>query len=184
MEVVYYIFFLFIKTLAKSIYHISSIYFKLGCRVGEVSEQPQDSQEEKRQKALEMISYIESQIAQGKRVGAKFSEVEGLLAGAKMMIDGGSYDDASEMINQASQMAGQALLDYVVLTKTVKKADKEINDAEFAGKNVDESKRLLKLARYHMAEGSYSIGVTYAKRCIEALTQKKNVEIAWGSGLN
>ena len=152
--------------------------------MGEVSEPLQDSQEEKRQKALEMISYIESQIEQGKRIGAKFPEVEGLLAGAKMMIDGGSYDDASEMINQASQMAGQARLDYDVLTNTIKKAEKEIHDAELAGKNVEEPKRLLKLARYHMVEGSYSMGVSYAKRSVETLTKKKNVEIAWGSGLN
>lgn len=152
--------------------------------MGDVSEPLQDSQEEKRQKALEMIGYIESQIEQGKRIGAKFSEVEGLLEGAKMMISGGSYDDASEMINQASQMAGQARLDYDVLTNTIKKAEKEIHDAELAGKNVDEAKRLLKLARYHMAEGSYSMGVSYAKRSIETFTVKKDVQIAWGTGLS
>lgn len=183
MLFIYYIFLLFLQTPAKSIYATNSIYFNLGIHVGDVSEPMQDSQEEKRQKALEMIGYIESQIEQGKRIGAKFSEVEGLLEGAKMMLDSGSYEDASEMINQASQMAGQARLDYDVLTNTIKKSEKEIHDAEQAGKNVEEPKRLLKLARYHKTEGSYSMGVSYAKRSIETLTKKKTVEIAWGSGL-
>jgi hypothetical protein len=155
-----------------------------GAIVGDAEESGEEKLEERRKKTMEMIEYIEGQIEQGKRAGAKFAEVENLLAGARMMADSGNFEDAELLINQCSEMAGQVLVDFELLNTTLRRAEKEINEAELSGKNVEEAKRFLKLAKYHMAEGSYKMGVSYAKRGIESVSEKKKAEIAWGSALD
>lgn len=140
---------------------------------------PQD--ENSRQRLREMIGYLVGQLEQGKRLGADFTEVESLLLGATMMIDTGSYEDAAELINQCSQMAGQRLQGYEVLTQTIKKVEIEIRKAENGGKDTTEAKRLLDLARHHKGEGNYTMGASHAKRALETFEEKKDVEISWGS---
>ena len=130
-----------------------------------------------------MMEYIQIQIERGKRMGADFSEIENVLVGAKMMIDSGNYEDAMELINQASQEAGQRIMDFEKLNNTIKKAETEVASAENGGKDTEESKKLLKLAKYHLQEGNYKIGIGKAKAALDALTAKQDTEIAWGSGL-
>ena len=142
-------------------------------------EQGEDIQDQ----AIAMMDYIKSQVERGKRSGADFSEIESLLMAAKMMIVSGSYEDAMELINQASQDAGQRILDYEMLVKTIRKAEDEISTAENAGKNTEDAKKNLKMARYYQNDGNYTMGISKAKAAVDALTAKKEVEIAWGSGL-
>ncbi len=154
--------------------------------VEDIDVQDEDSpsqNENSRQRLREMIAYLVSQMDQGKRLGADFSEVESLLLGATMMIDTGSYEDATELINQCSQMAGQRLLDYEQLTQTIRKAEIEIRKAENGGKDITEAKQLLDLARHHKGEGNYKMGVSHAKKALGIFDGKKEVEISWGSGL-
>lgn len=146
-------------------------------------ETEEDHEEDARQRALAMIEYIESQVERGKRIGAEFTEVENLLLGARMMIGSGNYEDATELINQCSKEAGQRILDYELLTNTVKKAEIEIKTAEDNGKDTTEAKNLLKLARHYQDDGDYTMAVSNAKKSIEVLTAKKETEISWGSGL-
>jgi len=134
-------------------------------------------------RAFAMMDYIKSQIERGKRAGADFSEIDSLLMAAKMMMVSGSYEDAMELINQASQDAGQRLLDYDMLKKTVKKAEVAIDNAENDGKDTEEAKRLLKLAMYHLKDGNYAIGLGKARAALDALIEKKETDIAWGTGL-
>jgi hypothetical protein len=134
-------------------------------------------------RAYAMIDYIRSQIERGKRSGADFREIENLLMGAQMMVASGSYEDGMELINQCSQEAGQRLLDYDMLVKTIKRAEAAIENAEVGVKDTEEAKKHLKLARYHLQEGNYTIGIGKARAAIDSLVAKKEAEIAWGSGL-
>lgn len=143
----------------------------------------EEHEEDARQRALAMIEYIETQVERGKRIGTDFTEVENLLLGARMMIGSGNYGDAIELINQCSKEAGQRILDHEVLTNTIRKAEMEIKTAEENGKDTTEAKNLLKLARHYQEDGDYRLGLSNAKKSIEALTAKKEVEISWGSGL-
>jgi proteasome assembly chaperone (PAC2) family protein len=136
-----------------------------------------------KQRAKQMIEYIVDQIERGKRLGADFIEVEGMLLGATMMVDSGNYQDAFELINECSQSAGQRIIEYENLTRTVKKAEIEITKARDNGQDVGEAARLLGLARTQMEEGNYGMAVSHANNSIEALAPKKDTEIAWGSGL-
>lgn len=143
----------------------------------------EDAGETIRDRAYAMMDYIQSQIERGKRAGADFSEIESLLLGARMMIDSDSCEDAMELINQASQDAGQRIMDYEMLVKTIKKAEAEIASAEDAGKDTEDARKNLKMARYYLNDGNYKLGVSKAKAAVDSLTAKKEVEIAWGSGL-
>ena len=142
------------------------------------------SQDEKsRQRLREMIGLLVGQMERRKSRGVDFSEVESLLLGATMMIDTGSYEDATELINQCANMAGERLQKYERLTQTIKKAEIEIRKAESDGKDTSEAKRFLELARHHMDEGNYTMGYSHAKNALETFEEKKEVEISWGSGL-
>ena len=94
------------------------------------------SQDEKsRQRLRDMIGLLVGQMERRKSRGVDFSEVESLLLGATMMIDTGSYEDATELINQCANMAGERLQKYERLTQTIKKAEIEIRKAESYGKD-------------------------------------------------
>ena len=139
--------------------------------------------ENSRQRLREMIGYLVGQMEQGKRLGTDFTEVESLLLGATMMIDTGSYEDATELINQCSEMAGQRLQNYEILTRTIKKVEIEIRKAGGSDLDASEAKRLLDLARHHKDEGNYKMGASHAKKALETFEEKKDVDISWGSGL-
>jgi len=126
-----------------------------------------------RQWALAMIKYVESQVEDGKRIGAEFSEVENLLSGARMMVVSGTHEDAYDLLNQCSEDAGQRILDYERLASTIQNVEIEIKAAQDNGKDTTEAKSLLKLARHYQAEGDYTIALRNAKKSIEALTTKK-----------
>ena len=133
-------------------------------------------------RAKDMIEYLEVQILQGKSMGVEFSEVEGLLQGAKMMLDSDILLDAQELIDQAAEMASQRFTEFELLQTNVKRLEKNINDA-ILGDDTNEAENNLKMAKYHQKTGYYRLGNDYAKRGLKLFTEKKEVEISWGSGL-
>lgn len=147
----------------------------------DVQDDNRSQDENSHQRLRDMIGYLVGQVEQGKRLGADFTEVESLLLGATMMIDTGSYEDATELINQCSQMAGQRLQNYELLTQTIKKI--EMRKAGSSGLDTTEAKRLLDLAMHHKGEGNYIMGISHAKKALETLEEKEEAEISWGSGL-
>jgi len=136
-----------------------------------------------KQRAKQMIEYIVDQVERGKRLGADFIEVEGMLLGATMMIDSGNYQDAFELINECSESAGQRIIEFENLNRSIKKAEMEIEKARGNGQDVEDAERLLELARDQKDEGNYGMALSHANNSIEALGPKKDTEIAWGSGL-
>jgi tetratricopeptide (TPR) repeat protein len=133
--------------------------------------------------AREMLEYLDEQVNHGKTMGVIFSDVEGTLSAARMMLDSGEYEDAVELINQCMQKASQRFSDHQILTVTIRKAEREIQAAHNAGKDVSESGKLLKMARLHMEKGDYRLAIESAKHAQDALTNKKSSEVVWGSGL-
>jgi hypothetical protein len=133
--------------------------------------------------AREMLEYLEEQVNHGKAIGVIFSDVEDVLSTARIMLDSGENEDAIEIINQCTQMANKMFSYHQILTVTIRKAEREIQAAHNAGKDVSESGKLLKMARQYMEKGDYRLGIESAKHAIEALGQKKSAEIVWGSGL-
>ena len=133
--------------------------------------------------AREMLDYLGERVQHAKEAGCELSEVEDMLTAARIMIESGEISDAVEIISQCMQMASQRFSDHEILTVTIRKAEREIQAAHKAGKDVSEAGKQLKMARLHMENGDYKVGIESAKHAIEALGQKKTGEIAWGSGL-
>ena len=133
-------------------------------------------------KAMDMIEYLETQVARGKDMGVEFSEVEALIQGAKMMIETDVLFDAQELINQATEMASQRFTEFKLLQINIDKLEKKINDATL-GDGTEEAKKNLKMAKYHQNTGYYRLGNDYATRGLKVFTEKKEIEYKWGSGL-
>jgi outer membrane PBP1 activator LpoA protein len=133
--------------------------------------------------AREMLEYLDEQVNHGKSMGVIFSDIEGTLSAARMMLDSGEYEDAVELINQCMQMASQRFSEHQILTVTIRKAEKEIQAAHNLGKDVSEAGKLLKMARLHMEKGDYRLAIESAKHAQSTLTNKKSNEVVWGSGL-
>ena len=134
-------------------------------------------------RARQMIEYVEGQMEHGRRSGVDFSDVDTLIHGAKMMIEAGNFGDAMELVTQASEAAGERIMDFETLNRKLEVAEQEMEKALNNGKDTTEANKLLKLAKYHRTQGDYKIAIDYAKRVYDVLTAKKDVEIAWGSGL-
>ena len=132
--------------------------------------------------ARDMIEYLEDQIIRGKEIGVEFSEAEGVLKGAKMMLDTGAMLDAQELINQCAEMASQRLTDYELLKINIKKLEMKIDEVQM-GDDKTEAEKSLKMAKYHQKTGYYRLGNDYATRGMKLFTEKKEIEIEWGSGL-
>lgn len=132
--------------------------------------------------ARQMLEYIEEQVEHGKEMGVIFTDVEDTLTAARIMLDSEEFEDAVELINKCMQKASQIFSDHQILTVTIRKAEKEIQAAHNAGKDVSEAGKQLKMARLHMEKGDYRVGIESAKHAIDALKQK-SAEVVWGSGL-
>ncbi len=133
-------------------------------------------------KAMDMIEYIEDQVAQGKEMGVEFSEVEALIQGAKMMIESDILLDAQDLIDQATEMASQRFTEFKLLQVNIKKLEMKINKATL-GDDTEEAEKNLKMAKYHQNTGYYRLGNDYATRGLKLFTEKKEIEYNWGSGL-
>jgi len=134
-------------------------------------------------KARKMLEYLDEQVNRGIVMGVIFSDVEETLSAARIMLDSGEYEDAVELINQCMNMASTKFSDHQILTVSIRKAEKEIQAAHNAGKDVSEAGRFLKMARLHMEKGDYRLAIESAKHAQAALTNKKPAEVVWGSGL-
>ena len=133
-------------------------------------------------RARDKIEYIEDQVAHGKKLGVEFSEVEGLIQGARMMLGSGALNDAQELIDQAAEEASQRFTEFELLQANIKKLEKLIEEKPMADISGDAEKSL-KMAKYHMGTGYYRLGNDYASRGLKVFTEKKEPEIKWGSGL-
>ena len=133
-------------------------------------------------KARDMIEYIEDQVARGKEMGIEFSEVEGLIQGAKMMLDSDILLDAQDLIDQATEMASLRFTEFKLLQVNIKKLEMKINKATL-GDDTEEAEKNLKMAKYHQNTGYYRLGNDYATRGLKLFTEKKEIEYNWGSGL-
>ena len=133
-------------------------------------------------KARDMIEYIEDQVARGKEMGIEFSEVEGLIQGAKMMLDSDILLDAQDLIDQATEMASLRFTEFKLLQVNIKKLEMKINKVTL-GDDTEEAEKNLKMAKYHQNTGYYRLGNDYATRGLKLFTEKKEIEYNWGSGL-
>ena len=133
-------------------------------------------------RAREMIEYLETQVARGKEMGIEFSEVEGLIQGAKMMIDSDVLLDAQKFIDQATEMASLRFTEFKLLQVNINKLEMEINKATLSD-DTEEAKKNLKMAKYHQNTGYYRLGNDYANKGLKLFTEKKEIEYKWGSGL-
>ena len=133
-------------------------------------------------KARDSIEYLEDQVAQGKKQGVEFSEVEGLIQGAKLMLESNALNDAEELIGQAMEMASQRFTEFKLLETNIKKLEMQIEENPLADAS-GEAEQNLKMAKYHMKTGYYKLGNDHAKRGLKRFTEKPEVEIEWGSGL-
>ena len=132
----------------------------------------------------EMLEYIEEQVRRGDAAGIDFSEVEEMLAAARVMIDTGELDDAAELLNTCIQKASQRSSEFDRLMMGIRKAEKSIKEAHDSGRDVVQACTHLRLAREHLERGEYIMGMESAKLASEAAMKKAHAEIAWGSGLS
>ena len=133
----------------------------------------------------DMLDYLEEQMTSGKDIGIDFTEIESMLAGARIIMESGDYAGAIDLINDCMQKASKRFSDYKMLLISIKKAETDIQAAHNTGKDVSEAGRRLKMARLHLEKGDYKLGVDTAKHAIEALSEvPKPSEAAWGSGLS
>ncbi len=135
-----------------------------------------------KKKARDMIEYIEDQVARGKEMGIEFSEVEGLIQGAKMMLDSDILLDAQDLIDQATEMASLRFTEFKLLQVNIKKLEMKIKETTL-GDDTEEAEKNLKMAKYHQNTGSYRLGNDSATRGLKLFTEKKEIEYKWGSGL-
>ena len=132
----------------------------------------------------EMLDYLEVQVMRGKDMGVDFSEVEGMIAGARIIIESGEISDAAEIINECMQRASVRFSEYEMLVLSIKKAEMEIQKAHQSGRDVTDAGTQLRMARALMDRGDYRMAAEAAKQAIGALSGPKPTEIAWGSGLH
>lgn len=141
-----------------------------------------DNKPEDLKRVRDMIEYLDDQVARGREMGVEFSEVEGLLQGARMMLDSGAVQDARELAVQATEMASQRFTEFGLLQNNIKKLEAKIQAATL-GDDISEARKNLKMAKYHQNTGYYRLGNDYATRGLKLFTEKKEVEFSWGSGL-
>jgi hypothetical protein len=82
-----------------------------------------DAEDDGLKRARDMIEYIEDQVSRGKEMGVEFSEVEGMIQGAKLMLDSGILLDAQELIDQAMEMASQRFTEFGLLQANIRKLE-------------------------------------------------------------
>jgi len=130
-----------------------------------------------------MLEYLESQVTHGRDMGVDFSEVEGMITGARIIIESGEVSDAAEIISECMQRASARFSDFETLSLGIRKVEMEIQAAHTAGRDVTEAGTQLRMSRIHMERGEYRLGIEAIKHVIQALAEPKPAEVVWGSGL-
>lgn len=132
----------------------------------------------------DMLEYLEEQISSGRDSGVDFTEIESMLAGARIILESGDSAGAIDLINECMQKASKRYSEFEMLIAAIRKAEKEIKTAHEDGKDVSEAGRRLRMSRMHLEKGDYRLGIDTAKLAVEALTESKPQGITWGSGLS
>lgn len=114
-------------------------------------------------KAKDTIDHLEKQVKQGKETGIEFSEVEGIIQGARLMLDTGAMLDAQELIDQCTEMINLRFTEFEDLNTNIKKLETNIDETTL-GDDIAEAVKNLKMAKYHQKTGYYRLGNDYAKR--------------------
>lgn len=140
-------------------------------------------EDETSKNVLDMLEYLEEQVMRGKEMGVEFSEVEGMIAGARIIIESGEMSDAAAIINECLQRASTRFSEHEMLVLSIKKAEMEIRVAHNAGKDVNEAGKHLRMSRIHMENGEYRLALEVVKQAVQALNGPAQASVVWGSGL-
>lgn len=132
----------------------------------------------------DMLEYLEEQISSGKDAGVDFTEIESMLAGARIILESGDSAGAIDLINECMQKASKRYSEFEMLIAAIRKAEKEIKTAYEGGKDVSEAGRRLRMSRLHLEKGDYRLGIETAKQAVDALTAGQPATVTWGSGLS
>ncbi len=118
-----------------------------------------------------MIDYVESQIEHGMRIGADLQEVANMLAGARMMLEGGLTQEAANMVEVAQNLADHTLQHHKLLITTIRKGKRMISDIMDNGGVVDDHIILMQKAEEALARADLKTGVDHAMKCINCLEE-------------
>ena len=114
-------------------------------------------------KARDMIEYLDDQITRGKQLGVEFTEVDGLLEGAKIMLESGVFSDAIDLINQCTEMASQRFIEFEILQTNIKKAEMKLEQVRNSGEDIEEVEKHLKMGENDSYRGQ--------NRKVESITE-------------
>ncbi len=126
---------------------------------------------EEEQHVRNMIDYVEGQVEHGMRIGADLQEVANMLAGAKMMLDGGLIQEAANMSELALELANYTLQHHKLLVTTIKKGRQMVDEIVNNGGEVSEYIELLLKAEEALERSELKEGVDYAMKCVNCLEQ-------------
>lgn len=140
-------------------------------------------EEETAKNVLDMLEYLEEQVMRGKEMGVEFSEVEGMIAGARIIIESGEVSDAAAIINECLQRASTRFSEHEMLVMGIRKAEMEIRAAHNAGRDVTEAGKHLRMSRIHMENGEYRLALEVVRQAVQALNGPAQANVVWGSGL-
>ena len=125
------------------------------------------------ERVADALAYVRGQIESGKRHGADLSRAEDKLTGAQFLYDAGSFEDAQQLISEASEMAGDMLIQYEALVSAMRRSAKTINDAKASGEDTADADRYLELALEAKNRTEYKLGITYAVKSAETIAAKR-----------
>ena len=118
-----------------------------------------------------MIDYVEAQVEHGMRIGADLQEVTNMLAGAKMMLEGGLTQEAANMVEVAQDLASYTLQHHKLLITSIRKGKRMMTEIVDNGGVVDDHILLMQKAEEALAQADLKTGVDYAMKCINCLEE-------------
>ena len=126
---------------------------------------------EEEQHVWNMIDYVEGQVEHGMHINADLQEVSNMLAGAKMMMEGGLIQEAANMVEVAQELANYTLQHHKLLITSIRKGKKIMDEIVDNGGVVDDHILLMQKAEDALAESDLKTGVDYAMKCISYLEE-------------
>ncbi|MCK5038951.1 MAG: hypothetical protein KAS16_07600 [Thermoplasmata archaeon] len=118
-----------------------------------------------------MIDYVEGQVEHGMRIGADLQEVANMLAGAKMMMEGGLTQEAANMVEVAQELASYTLRHHKLLITTIRRGKKMMDEIVNNGGVVDDHIILMQKAEEALERADLKAGVDHAMKCINCLEE-------------
>jgi hypothetical protein len=129
-----------------------------------------DPERTARERVVDSIAYVRSQIESGKRHGADMSRAEDMLVAAQFLADAGSLDDAHKLVGEAATVAGDIMIQYEALVSAMRRSAKKLKDAQDAGEDISEAAKYFKMAMDAKESNEYKLGITYAVRSAESVS--------------